>query len=115
MNKKYSDAKVRGERSNQAAKIGERTYPRGLYFTDAAWEKYKELTGSQRTFIDQELDDLKFGQNRTKSNLNNSELKQRIIFEESNCEVLITDIQYQPYRQSKNYQNAQNRMENMNN
>lgn len=115
MDKKYSDKNVRGQRSQQPARIYEKAHPRGLYYTQKSIDKYRNLTGSQRTFIDRELDDLKFGQNRTKSNLNNSELKQKIVFDQTDREVLITDILYRPYRQSRDYQKAQIRMTNMNN
>ena len=50
-------------------------------FYKNAWDKYRQLTGSQKTFIDRELDDLKFNQNRQKSKMVNAELDQALVFE----------------------------------
>lgn len=64
MDKKYSDNKVRGERSSRPEQVEKQALI--LSFTKNAWDKYRQLTGSQKTFIDRELDDLKFNQNRQK-------------------------------------------------
>lgn len=64
MDKKYSDNEVRGERSSRPKQVEKQALT--LSFTKNAWDKYRQLTGSQKTFIDRELDDLKFNQNRQK-------------------------------------------------
>ena len=51
------------------------------FFTKNAWDKYRQLTGAQKTFIDHELDYLKFNQNRQKSKQVNAELDQVLVFE----------------------------------
>ena len=56
MDKKYSDNEVRGERSSRPEQVEKKGLV--LSFTKNAWEKYQQLTGSQKTFIDRELDDL---------------------------------------------------------
>lgn len=113
MDKKYSDNKVRGERSSRPEQAEKKQI--ALSFTQGAWKKYQQLTGSQKTFIDQELDDLKFERNRKKSKMVNAELDQALVYEEKDSEIVITDIVYEPYRESKQHKRAQIRMENMNN
>lgn len=73
------------------------------------------MTGSQKTFIDRELDNLKFNQDNSKNKMVNAELDQAIIFEKKDSEILVTDIVYEPYRESDQYKKAQIRMNNMNN
>ena len=115
MDKRYTDSQVRGERSNHPEEIKEKGQQMKLFFTEMATEKYKWLTGSQRTFIDRELDDLKFSRDNTASRRNNAELKQTIVFEKQSSSLMVTDILFEPYRKSSEYQQAQIRMENMNN
>ena len=115
MDKRYTDSQVRGERSNHPEEIKEKGQQMKLFFTEMATEKYKGLTGSQRTFIDRELDDLKFSRDNTASRRNNAELKQTIVFEKQSSSLMVTDILFEPYRKSSEYQQAQIRMENMNN
>ena len=67
MDKKYSDNEVRGERSSRPEQVEKKGLV--LSFTKNAWEKYQQLTGSQKTFIDRELDDLKFKRNNQKSKM----------------------------------------------
>lgn len=55
---------MRGERSSRPKQVEKQALT--LSFTKNAWDKYRQLTGSQKTFIDRELDDLKFNQNRQK-------------------------------------------------
>ena len=85
-----------------------------LSFTKLAKEKYEGLTGSQQTFVDQGLDQLKQGKSLT-NRLENKDLNLTIICENSDKEDLITDIKYSPYRQSDNYEAAQKRMNDWNN
>lgn len=113
MDKKYSDDKVRGERSSRPEQT--KKHELDLNFTRDAWEKYQQLTGSQKTFIDRELDNLKFNQDNSKNKMVNAELDQAIIFEKKDSEILVTDIVYEPYRESDQYKKAQIRMNNMNN
>lgn len=115
MDKKYSDSEVRGERSNHPENLNIKVKDSKLYFTQQAKEKYRELTGSQRTFIDRELDDLKFGHDNSKDKMVNYELDQALVWEKDDQAIIITDIVYQPYRDSKKYQKAQIRMKKMNN
>lgn len=49
------------------------------------------------------------------SHKDNSELQQEIVFEEQNNQVIVTDILYDDYRNSKEYKKAQVRMYDMNN
>lgn len=49
------------------------------------------------------------------SRKDNSELQQEIVFEEQNNQVIVTDILYDDYRNSKEYKKAQVRMYDMNN
>ncbi|NRO50260.1 hypothetical protein [Lactobacillus helveticus] len=113
MDKKYSDNEVRGERSSRPEQVEKQALT--LSFTKNAWDKYRQLTGSQKTFIDRELDDLKFNQNRQKSKMVNAELDQALVFEKNDAEIVITDIVYEPYRESQEHKKAQIRMEDMNN
>lgn len=113
MDKKYSDNEVRGQRSSRPEQVEKQSLT--LSFTKNAWDKYRQLTGSQKTFIDRELDDLKFNQNRQKSKMVNAELDQALVFEKNDAEIVITDIVYEPYRESQEHKKAQIRMEDMNN
>ena len=113
MDKKYSDNEVRGERSSRPEQVEKKGLV--LSFTKNAWEKYQQLTESQKTFIDRELDDLKFKRNNQKSKMVNAELDQALVFEKNGAEIVITDIVYEPYRESEEHKKAQIRMENMNN
>lgn len=113
MNKRYSDNKVRGERSSRPEQPEKGQV--ALSFTKDAWKKYQQLTGSQKTFIDRELDDLKFKRNNQKNKMINAELDQALVFEKNDTEIIITDIVYEPYRESEEHKKAQIRMENMNN
>ena len=83
MDKKYSDNEVRGERSSRPEQVEKQALT--LSFTKNAWDKYWQLTGSQKTFTDRELDDLKFNQNRQKSKMVNAELDQALVFEKKWC------------------------------
>lgn len=49
------------------------------------------------------------------SRKDNSELQQEIVFEEQNNQVIVTDILYDDYRNSKEYKKVQVRMYDMNN
>lgn len=115
MDKKYADSEVRGERSNHPENLDIKAENGELYFTEQAKGKYQELTGSQRTFIDRELDDLKFGHDNAKDKMVNYELDQALVWERKDQAIIITDIVYQPYRDSKKYKKAQIRMKDMNN
>lgn len=115
MNKKYTDSEVRGERGNHPDKSYEADEVRELFFTENAKKKYDILTGSQKTFIDRELDDLRLSRSSSESHKDNTDLKQKIIFEEQNNQVIVTDILYDDYRNSKQYKKAQIRMYDMNN
>lgn len=50
MDKKYTDSKVRGERSDHPDKSYAADEVRKLFFTENAKKKYDILTGSQKTF-----------------------------------------------------------------
>ena len=114
MKKRYIDDDVRGQRSEHPDKIGEFNRKMILSFTKAAADKYHQLTSSQKTFIDRELDDLKFNQNTIINKKVNAELDQAISYERESNEIVITDIIYQPHRQSNEYKKAQLRMDKMN-
>lgn len=86
-----------------------------LRYTERAKEKYDGLTGSQRTFVDQGLDLLKTNDNCFNRHVINTELGITILFESNNNSILITDILYEPYRKSTEYQDAQQRMDEWNN
>ena len=85
-----------------------------LSFTKQSANKYHGLTSSQRTCIDREIDDLKFNQNTIINKKVNAELDQAISYERESNEIVITDIIYQPHRQSNEYKKAQLRMDKMN-
>ena len=103
MDKKYTDSEVRGERSDHPDKSYAADEVRKLFFTENAQKKYDILTGSQKTFIDRELDDLRLSRSSSVSRKDNSELQQKIVFEEQNNQVIVTDILYDDYRNSKEY------------
>lgn len=67
-----------------------------------------------KTFIDRELDDLKFNQDTTINKKVNAELDQAIVFERNDHEIIITDIVAQPTRDSQEYRRAQIRMDRQN-
>ena len=115
MDKKYTDIEVRGERSDHPDKSYAADEVRKLFFTENAKKKYDILTGSQKTFIDRELDDLRLSRSSSVSRKDNSELQQEIVFEEQNNQVIVTDILYDDYRNSKEYKKAQVRMYDINN
>ena len=115
MEKRYTDSEVRGERSDHPDKSYASDEVKELFFTENAKKKYDILTGSQKTFIDRELDDLRLSRSSSESRKDNSELKQKIGFEEQNNQVTVTDILYDEYRNSKEYKKAQIRMYDMNN
>lgn len=112
--KKYSDSEVRGERSSHPEDVEQGKKQRELFFTEQAKKKYEILTGSQKTFIDRELDDLKSKEDRQDSHQDNANLKQKIIFEKAGADILVTDILYDAYRETDDYQEAQMRMDEMN-
>ncbi|EST03604.1 hypothetical protein CP352_00450 [Lactobacillus sp. UMNPBX1] len=114
MKKRYIDDDVRGQRSEHPDKIGEFNRKMILSFTKAAADKYHQLTSSQKTFIDRELDDLKFNQNSTINKKVNAELDQAIVFERNDHEIIVTDIIAQPTRDSQEYRRAQIRMNRQN-
>ena len=114
MEKRYIDNDIRGQRSEHPDKIGEFRREMILSFTPEAAEKYHQLTSSQKTFIDRELDDLKFNQDTTINKEVNAELDQAIVFERNDQEIIITDIIAQPTRDSHEYQRAQIRMDRQN-
>lgn len=114
MEKRYIDNDIRGQRSEYPDKIGEFRRETILSFTPEAAEKYHQLTSSQKTFIDRELDDLKFNQDTTINKKVNAELDQAIVFERNDHEIIITDIVAQPTRDSQGYRRAQIRMNRQN-
>ena len=114
LEKRYMDNEVRGQRSNNPEKIDNDRRSIMLSFTKQAANKYHGLTSSQRTFIDREIDDLKFNQNTIINKKVNAELDQAISYERESNEIVITDIIYQPHRQSNEYKKAQLRMDKMN-
>lgn len=85
-----------------------------LRYTKQAKEKYRGLTGSQRSFVDQGLDQLKQSDHVIQK-LENKELGLTIVCEQRDDEILITDILYEAYRKTDNYRDAQERMNNWNN
>ena len=113
--KMYTDSEIRGERSKHPDDVEQGKKQRELFFTENAKKKYEVLTGSQRTFIDRELDDLKSKENREDSHQDNADLEQKIVFEKDGTNILVTDILYDAYRKSDEYQEAQTRMDEMNN
>lgn len=114
LEKRYMDNEVRGQRSNNPEKIDNDRRSIMLSFTKQAANKYHGLTSPQRTFIDREIDDLKFNQNTIINKKVNAELDQAISYERESNEIAITDIIYQPHRQSNEYKKAQLRMDKMN-
>lgn len=114
LEKRYMDNEVRGQRSNNPEKIDNDRRSIMLSFTKQAANKYHGLTSSRRTFIDREIDDLKFNQNTIINKKVNAELDQAISYERESNEIAITDIIYQPHRQSNEYKKAQLRMDKMN-
>lgn len=85
-----------------------------LRYTKQAKEKYRGLTGSQRSFVDQGLDQLKQSDHVIQK-LENKELGLTIVCEQRDDEILITDILYEAYRKTDNYRDVQERMNNWNN
>lgn len=85
-----------------------------LKYTLTAKEKYDNLTGSQRKFVDQGLDQLK-EEELISQEIENKELGLKISCEQNGEEILIKDISYQNYRKTNDYQNAQQRMNDWNN
>lgn len=85
-----------------------------LRYTKQAKEKYRGLTGSQRSFVDQGLDQLKQSDHVIQK-IENKDLGITIICEQNEDEILITDILYAAYRKSDNYRDAQERMNDWNN
>lgn len=85
-----------------------------LRYTAAAKEKYDNLTGSQRKFVDEGLDQLKKAE-LISQEIENKELGLTISCEQNGDEVLIKDIAYRNYRKTDNYQDAQQRMNDWNN
>lgn len=112
--KKYPDSEIRGERSSHPENTEQEEKKRELFFTEKAKEKYELLTGSQKTFIDRELDDLKSKEDRQDSHQDNAELDQKIIFQKDGTNILVTDILHDEYRKSDEYQETQTRMDEMN-
>ena len=104
MDKQYSDDDVRGQRS--ILTDNDKNAVKELIFTENAKKHYEVLTGSQKTFINRELDDLKLGKD---------ELNQRIIYKEEGNQIIITDFLFDAYRDTEQYKKAQIRMNNMNN
>lgn len=114
--KTFSDNEVRGERSHRnLSDKWSKQKMKQLRYTENAKEKYNGLTGSQRTFVDKDLDQLKNDDNNLTSHVINTELGITILFESNETAILITDILYEPYRQSAAYQDAQQRMDDWNN
>lgn len=85
-----------------------------LRYTAKARSKYERLTGSQRQFVDQGLDQLK-QDNLTSQKLVNEDLGLTIIYGRSGNEIEIKDILYDDYRKTGNYRDAQQRMNDWNN
>lgn len=113
MDKQYSDNDVRGQRS--ILTDNDKNAVKELIFTENAKKHYEILTGSQKTFINRELDDLKLGKDSFKSREVNSELNQRIIYKEEGNQIIITDFLFDAYRGTEQYKKSQIRMNNMNN
>lgn len=86
-----------------------------LTFTPLAKDKYEGLTGSQRYFVDQGLDDLKRDNNDFVRHVVNTELGMTITFERNNSMILVTDILHDSYQNTQNYQDSQKRMNDWNN
>lgn len=80
-----------------------------LRYTKQAKEKYRGLTGSQRSFVDQGLYQLKQSDHVIRK-LENKDLGLTIVCEQHADMVLIKDILYEAYRKSDNYRDAQKRM-----
>lgn len=85
-----------------------------LRYTKQAKEKYRGLTGSQRSFVDQGLDQLKQSDHVIRK-LENKDLGLTIVCEQHADMVLIKDILYEAYRKSDNYRDEQKRMNDWNN
>lgn len=85
-----------------------------LRYTPAAKKNYDNLTGSQRRFVDEGLDQLK-NADLISQEIENKELGLSISCKQNGDEVLITDISYRDYRKTDNYQDAQQRMNDWNN
>lgn len=85
-----------------------------LRYTQQAKEKYRGLTGSQRSFVDQGLDQLKQSDHVIQK-IENKDLGITIICEQHIDMILIKDILYEAYRKTGNYQDAQKRMNDWNN
>lgn len=114
--KTFSDNEVRGERSHRnLSDKWSKQKMKQLRYTESAKEKYNGFTGSQRTFVDKDFDQLKNDDDNFNSHVINTELGITILFESNETAILITDILYKPYRQSAAYQDAQQRMNDWNN
>lgn len=105
-NRLYQDSHVRGQNSR---------IKHSLYFTEQAKQQYDDLTGSQKTFVNELLNKIKRCKENISQEIRNDELKMRVKYRKQDDKIVVTAFDYPSRQNDQNYIEAKKRMLDWNN